>query len=166
MAAKNKILAFSIIELMVVISIVGILSTVALPSYRDYVSRSRIATGIPILDFIKTRSTDYYNTNGTWPTSVTDLDLTADAFDEAEQIEAGQFSVSTSGCPGGANYCITLQFEGDVIPDSSVTAPRLIFAVEPSASNELLIWRCTTTSAGSSSIPQKYLPGGCSVPAS
>lgn len=47
-------LGFSLIELMIVISIIGILSVIAIPSYQIYVKRARFAEVISTTDLFKT----------------------------------------------------------------------------------------------------------------
>ena len=60
---------FSLIELMIVVAIVGILAAVAVPSYRDYVIRSKIAEAFAVLEPMKTEAVEQYLTTGTMPTN-------------------------------------------------------------------------------------------------
>jgi len=45
---------FSLIELMIVVSIIGILATIAIPSYQNYTKRARFAEVISSADVFKT----------------------------------------------------------------------------------------------------------------
>lgn len=49
MRLNRNLRAFSLIELMVVIAIVALLASVAVPSYKDYIFRTFLHTGLPIL---------------------------------------------------------------------------------------------------------------------
>jgi type IV pilus assembly protein PilE len=57
---------FTLIELMVVVAIVGILAAIALPSYRDYVIRSRIAEATSGLAAKRVRMEQFYDNNRTY----------------------------------------------------------------------------------------------------
>ena len=54
---------FTLIELMVVVAIVGILAMVAMPSYNDYMTRSRIPEAISRLSDAKVRMEQYFQDN-------------------------------------------------------------------------------------------------------
>lgn len=45
---------FTLIELMIVVAIVGILATIALPSYQDYTIRARVTEGLSLASMPKT----------------------------------------------------------------------------------------------------------------
>ncbi len=60
---------FTLIELLVVVLIIGILSAVALPQYQVAVTKSRLATLIPVVSSLVTNLDMYYLANGTYPTS-------------------------------------------------------------------------------------------------
>ncbi len=58
---------FTLIELMIVVAIIGILSTVALPSYQDRVIRAQASEGIVLADFVKQAVTVHYTRNRAMP---------------------------------------------------------------------------------------------------
>lgn len=47
---------FTLIELNIVVAIVAILASVALPSYRDYVERARVAEVVLQIDAMRTKA--------------------------------------------------------------------------------------------------------------
>jgi len=51
---------FTLIELMIVVAIIGILTTMALPSYQDRVIRAQVSEGIALADFVKQSVASYY----------------------------------------------------------------------------------------------------------
>ena len=55
---------FTIIELLVVITIIGILAALAIPSYLSYVTRSQVTDGLALVGQLKTRVAEYYQDNG------------------------------------------------------------------------------------------------------
>jgi len=57
---------FTLIELMIVIAIIGILATFAIPAYQDYVARSQAAEGYTLADGLKVTVGDFYMDQGTF----------------------------------------------------------------------------------------------------
>jgi len=57
---KNK--GFTLIELMIAVAIVGVLSMIALPSYRDYVMRGQLAEGRERAEDFRLRVTQAFQT--------------------------------------------------------------------------------------------------------
>jgi type IV pilus assembly protein PilE len=57
---------FTLIELMVVVAIVAILTTVAYPSYQDYVTRGQLAEGTSTLADMRVRMEQYFQDNRTY----------------------------------------------------------------------------------------------------
>ena len=54
---------FTLIELMVVVVIVGVLASIAIPNYTDYITRSRIPDAVSALSDAKVRMEQYFQDN-------------------------------------------------------------------------------------------------------
>jgi len=64
---KSKQQGFTLIELMVVTSVIGILASIAIPSYVDYTVRAQVTEGLVLSAGAKLASIEYYVENGDWP---------------------------------------------------------------------------------------------------
>ena len=64
-------LAFSLIELMVVIAIIAVLAAVAVPAYKSYSVKAKIIGPFQIIDKLAQEIKIHYQNNGAYPTSVT-----------------------------------------------------------------------------------------------
>ena len=64
---KIKQQGFTLIELMIVVAIIGILASIAIPSYMDYTVRAQVTEGIVLSAAAKVASIEYYLENGDWP---------------------------------------------------------------------------------------------------
>jgi type IV pilus assembly protein PilE len=54
---------FTLIEIMIAVTIIGILAAIALPNYSEYVIRSNVQTGIGTLSDYRSRMEQYYQDN-------------------------------------------------------------------------------------------------------
>lgn len=77
-ALLRKIKGFSLIELLVAVAIVGVLATIAIPGYRQYIQRIDNQTAITDLQVISDAIERYQIVNGSFPVSLNDLTLNAD----------------------------------------------------------------------------------------
>lgn len=67
---------YSIIELMIVVAIIGVLASIALPQYQDYVARSQITEAINLVAPARIAIEESYATNGSLaalPAATTEL---------------------------------------------------------------------------------------------
>ena len=58
---------FTLIELMIVVAIIGILASLALPSYGDYIMRAKLAEALTLVDISKQGVGEYYGRWGRLP---------------------------------------------------------------------------------------------------
>jgi prepilin-type N-terminal cleavage/methylation domain-containing protein len=66
--------AFSLLELMTVISITSILLMMSVPIYKNYIIRSHVASALPLMEAYRDQAIQYYENYGVFPTA-DDLNL-------------------------------------------------------------------------------------------
>ncbi|MFK5969364.1 MAG: pilin [Candidatus Marithrix sp.] len=60
---------FTLIELMIVVAIIGILGSMALPTYQDFIIRAQVAEAMNLTASIKKSINNYYIANQAFPTN-------------------------------------------------------------------------------------------------
>ncbi len=75
MQIKNDTKAFTLLELLVLVVIIGILAAIALPQYQMAVGKSRFSTLKNLTRSIAESSARYYMISNDYPKSITDLDI-------------------------------------------------------------------------------------------
>jgi type IV pilus assembly protein PilA len=63
---KRAAKGFTLIELMIVVAIIGILSSLAIPAYRSYTARAQASEAFSLFDGLKVRMTEQYSVEGTF----------------------------------------------------------------------------------------------------
>ncbi|MGR5118691.1 pilin [Vibrio astriarenae] len=67
---RTKQKGFTLIELMIVVAIIGVLSAIAVPAYKDYVSKSEAASGLATMKSLITPAELIYQDTGSISTSI------------------------------------------------------------------------------------------------
>lgn len=62
----KKDLGFTLIELMIVIAVIGVLATIAMPSYNEYIIRSKLSEAFSALSQMSTKLEQFYQDNRTY----------------------------------------------------------------------------------------------------
>ena len=89
---------FTLIELMIIIAIIAILVNMAMVSYKDYLVRSKISSGITLAASAKASVTEYYNNRGMMPVNNTEAGLAqAASITNQYVVSVGVGTVPTSG---------------------------------------------------------------------
>jgi type IV pilus assembly protein PilA len=64
---------FTLIELMIVVAIIGILASFALPAYQEYLARAQVSEAVTLSGAGKTPLSEYFSDRGIWPLLAEDV---------------------------------------------------------------------------------------------
>jgi len=128
MAWKKKQLGFTLIELMVVVALIGILASVAVPNYKKYSAKSRTAEAKLILSSAYTAETGAFNNYASYVTCLSSIGF--DVGDASSLYYAVGFSGSGSNnatiatdygipCPTGSSSGTHFFAGGKSLPGGS-----------------------------------------------
>ncbi|OQX40139.1 MAG: prepilin-type N-terminal cleavage/methylation domain-containing protein [Oceanospirillales bacterium LUC14_002_19_P2] len=132
---------FTLIELMIVVAIIGILSAVAIPAYQDYTKRAHVSEGLNMASGVKAAVTEYYASEGTWPTS-----------NESAGLD--------NTLQGNAVTSVSVQNDGSILITYNIkVASGAQLLLQPSYSNGAIQWKCARVTT--STMKAKFLPSNC-----
>ncbi len=97
---------FSLLELMFAVVIVSILASIAIPSYRDYVTRSRVPEATSVLSDARVRMEQFYQDNRTYPAGGCVIAPTVPTATQVVLPAGSAFNFSC-GAPTATAYTVT-----------------------------------------------------------
>jgi type IV pilus assembly protein PilA len=150
---KTKQFGMSLIELMIVVAIIGILAAVAIPSYNDYLAKSKVTEPVMLMNGIKKAISVDVLEGSLWPAADESGESLASLLGPA-QIRGEYVEVITSN----GKDAITARMKSNLAQEISNKTISLQFhLVENFDHGE---WICVRGILPDP-IPDKYLPTNC-----
>ena len=72
---RDRRAAFTLIELIIVVSIIGVLAAIAIPNYQAVVEKARVARAIGDITAIQQSCQEYFFVNSSYPSSLSDVGM-------------------------------------------------------------------------------------------
>jgi prepilin-type N-terminal cleavage/methylation domain-containing protein len=119
-ALKRKLLSynkgFTLIELMIVVAIIGILASIAIPAYSDYVTKASLVDGTNALSAMSARLEQHFQDNRSYATvgafNTPCANSNAGAFAITCVSDATTFTVTATGSSKAAGFVYTIDQAG------------------------------------------------------
>ena len=140
---KRNQQGFTLIELMIVIAIIAILMSYAIPAYRDYTVRAKAGEGISLAAGAKQSVSETFISEGAFPGSNASAGLSSAASITGENVA----SVGVSGAG-----VITVTFNAN---DATLSGQTVLLTPTSAAGAGSVEWSC------SSALADRYLPADC-----
>lgn len=143
MTTTKNITAFSLIELLIVITIISLLTIVAIPSYKNYIIKARMAEIFNLIDVHKLKLTEKIINNDTLNINNT-LNNPSELIDQLEYINLNNNKYALKLTTNMANLGI-----------STINNNNLIITVtgEENKESHLINWTCQYTAGFKNIVP-------------
>ena len=140
---KTQQKGFTLMELMIVVAIIGIVASIAMPAYQNYTIRAQVSEGLTLSASPKVAVSEYFMDRGAWPAN----NAAAGLVDQT--LITGRYTAQI----GVANNVIAITY------GNSAHAEIFNETVELTAANNFgsISWTC----ASGGVIDAKYLPAVC-----
>jgi type IV pilus assembly protein PilA len=147
---------FTLIELMIVVAIIGILSSIAIPAYQDYIMRSKVVELVNAAGICRTSVADYYTTNGVMPADADAAGCTPQGTANAAPAVVTPDGIITINAVG----TLLVQLKGNGSGTVLAYAPLDKAGALATNGAPIASWNCTALKAGTT-IKPKLVPANC-----
>ncbi|MEX3074067.1 pilin [Vibrio alginolyticus] len=147
---QKKQQGFTLIELMIVVAVIGVLASIAIPQYQKYVAKSEVASALATLTGVKTNVEAFAVENGDFPDG-SSTNETTDALGVPSSIPSGtiSFTPSTSAAAGTIKFAFNSSGVSNLVTSKNFELVR--------SSNGT--WTCQGSST--SPVTDDLLPKNC-----
>ena len=149
---KVRHCGFTLIELMIVITIIGILASIAVPLYRDYTIRARVAECASLFSPIKTEVSLRYSEIGGLPEKQSELEEPGRI--TLKDLKGDYVSFMTYGRPDVIKARVVCEVRNSA--DLGDARGKILSFVGELEGTQSINW--TVSSPANNGIPEKYLP--------
>ncbi|EGQ7797562.1 pilin [Vibrio parahaemolyticus] len=143
---QKKQQGFTLIELMIVVAVIGVLASIAIPQYQKYVAKSEVASALATMTGVKTNVEAYAVENGEFPDTGKENDLGVPS-----SIPSGNIAFAKTA--SAATGTITFTFKTSGV-SNLITGKKFALARDGNGT-----WTCDGTA--SNAVTDDLLPKNC-----
>jgi type IV pilus assembly protein PilA len=151
---------FTLLELMIVVAIIGILASLALPAYQDYTVRAKMSEVVLALSSCRVSITEVYQSGPETAPGANGWGCESGASVGTKYVSS--VTTSVDGVATATVRGIAAAVNNSVVTLTPLAppAPGTPATFTPATGQRLYGWRCGSTADGTS-VPTRYLPASC-----